>query len=68
MSRITLTAPAINHAKNIIFMVTGESKADAVHAVLEGPLEPQRYPAQLIQSVSGKTIWYLDQAAAKKLA
>jgi 6-phosphogluconolactonase len=65
--RITLTPPAINNAKAIIFLVTGANKATAVAEVLEGPTIPQHYPAQLIHCVNGKTMWYLDQAAAKKL-
>ena len=65
--RITLTAPAINQAACIIFLVTGANKASAVRSILEGSFEPQRYPAQLIHCVHGKTIWYLDHAAAEKL-
>lgn len=64
MYRITLTPSVINHSENIIFLVTGENKAPAVSAVLEGKFEPQRYPAQLINCIAGKTIWYLDKAAA----
>jgi 6-phosphogluconolactonase len=65
--RITLTPTAINHAKNIIFLVVGKNKATAVQEVLEEPINPQHYPAQLIHCVYGKTIWYLDQEAARKL-
>lgn len=65
--RITLTPTAINHAKNIIFLVAGKNKATAVQEVLEGQMNPQCYPAQLISCVYGKTIWYLDQEAARKL-
>ena len=32
--------------------------------VLEGPREPQRLPAQLIQPATGKVTWLLDAAAA----
>jgi 6-phosphogluconolactonase len=67
MYRITLTPNAINHSKHIIFLVTGQSKALAVQEVLEGPRLPEQYPAQIIHPVNGKTTWYLDQAAAKKL-
>lgn len=67
MYRITLTPPAINHSKDIIFLVTGANKATAVWEVLEGQSDSQRYPAQLIHSEYGKTIWYLDQSAAEKL-
>lgn len=67
MYRITLTPLAINHAVNIIFLVTGENKASAVSQVLEGPKNSQLYPAQLIHGVNNKTMWYLDKAAASKL-
>ncbi len=67
MYRITLTSTAINNAACVIFLVEGANKAPAVYSVLAGPTEPQKYPAQLIQPSQGKTIWYLDQAAAGKL-
>jgi 6-phosphogluconolactonase len=65
--RITLTPTAINHAKNIIFLVVGKNKAAAAQKVLEGQINPQHYPAQLIRCVDNQTIWYLDKEAAKKL-
>lgn len=67
MYRVTLTPAAINHALNVIFLVTGSNKAFALHQVLEGSFKPAQYPAQLIQCVNNKNIWYLDQAAAGKL-
>jgi 6-phosphogluconolactonase len=65
MYRVTLTPPAINNAKNIIFLVIGVNKATAVWEVLEGPVDPSHYPAQLIHGE--KIVWYIDQAAASKL-
>jgi len=67
MYRITLTPPAINHAMQIVFLVTGENKAHAVSGTLEGPADPQHYPAQLIHGANNKPVWYLDKAAANKL-
>lgn len=67
MYRITLTPDAINHSQNIIFFVTGANKAKAVREVLESPSNPILYPAQLIHSLHGQTIWYLDQEAAEEL-
>lgn len=67
MYRITLTPKAINHAKEIIFLVVGEDKAAAVWHVLEAQPDPLLYPAQLIHCVNKKNIWYLDQDAAGKL-
>jgi len=66
--RITLTAPAINHANQVIFLVTRADKAPALKAVLEGPYEPEQLPAQLIQPVHGKLLWLVDQAAGALLA
>ena len=67
MYRITLTPKAINNSLDIIFLVSGENKAAAVWNVLEGSYDPEHYPAQLIQSAHGKTFWYLDNLAARKL-
>jgi 6-phosphogluconolactonase len=65
--RITLTAPAANNAKLVIFMVTGADKAPALKAVLEGPYEPEQLPAQLIQPANGKLLWLVDTAAGGML-
>ncbi|MCC8426768.1 6-phosphogluconolactonase [Mucilaginibacter sp. UR6-11] len=65
--RITLNAPLINEAKNIAFLVYGESKAVAVHHVLEDEEDIENYPAQLIDSITGEVHWFLDEAAAADL-
>ena len=66
--RVTLTAEAANQANRVMFLVTRSDKALALKAVLEGPYEPEQLPSQLIQPVSGKLLWLVDQAAASKLA
>jgi 6-phosphogluconolactonase len=66
--RVTLTAPVINHAARVMFMVTGAEKAAAVKAVLEGPRDPDRYPAQLVAPEDGELLWLMDRAAASLLA
>jgi len=65
--RITLTPPVFNAAKRVVFVVSGLDKSTAVHAVLEGPFQPQKYPAQSINPVQGDLVWLLDQAAASQL-
>jgi 6-phosphogluconolactonase len=65
--RITLTAPAINEASQILFLVTRADKALALKAVLEGPYEPEQLPSQLIQPTHGKLAWLVDQAAGSML-
>lgn len=65
--RVTLTVPAINHARHIMFIVTGASKAERLAEVLHGAHEPRRLPSQLIQPHEGALAWFLDEAAAAKL-
>jgi 6-phosphogluconolactonase len=66
--RITITASVANQASRVMFCVTRADKALALKAVLEGPYEPEQLPAQLIQPVSGKLLWLVDQDAGSKLA
>lgn len=65
--RLTLTAPVINHAAHIAFLVTGAGKAARVAEVRRGPRAPTRLPAQLIQPADGELEWYLDRAAAQAM-
>ena len=66
--RISFTAPLINKAKNIAFLVFGESKANAVkHVIEDDKKNPQLYPTQLIAPVDGNITWFLDKAAASQL-
>jgi len=66
-SRLTLTAPVLNHAATIIFLVAGRDKAHVVEQVLHGPYVPQDLPAQFIHPDDGKLLWLLDQDAAGEL-
>ncbi|HEY0515169.1 MAG TPA: 6-phosphogluconolactonase [Thermoanaerobaculia bacterium] len=59
--RVTLTPPVLNHARRAMFLVSGEEKAAALRAVLEGAREPARYPAQIVE---GNVLWMVDRAAA----
>jgi 6-phosphogluconolactonase len=65
--RLTFTPPLLNAARNILFLVTGADKADALHAVLEGPYNPDEYPAQIVKPAHGEVVWMVDTAAAQKL-
>ncbi|XP_027100710.2 probable 6-phosphogluconolactonase 1 isoform X2 [Coffea arabica] len=66
--RITFTLPVINSASNVAVVVTGGSKADAVHLVVDD-VEPDHpsLPAKLVQPTKGNLVWFLDKAAASKL-
>ena len=65
--RITLTAPAINHAANIAFLVAGAGKAERLPEVLRGARNPRQLPSQLIQPLAGSLVWLVDKAAAERL-
>lgn len=59
--RISMTAPLINQAAQIAFLVFGDNKADAVRQVLREPLDVEKFPAQLIRADH----WFLDKKAAR---
>jgi 6-phosphogluconolactonase len=65
--RLTFTPPLLNAARNVLFLVTGSDKADALHAVLEGEYQPDEYPAQIVRPTNGEVVWMLDRAAAQNL-
>lgn len=62
--RITMTVPVLNHAAQVIFLVSGQDKAEVLKEILEGDFRPDLLPAQLIRPVDGKLLWLVDQAAA----
>ena len=67
MFRITMTAKLINKARNIVFLVAGDGKAEILRTVLKAPYQPDKYPAQLIKPVEGNLYWYVDNKAANLL-
>ncbi|HST53675.1 MAG TPA: 6-phosphogluconolactonase [Pyrinomonadaceae bacterium] len=65
--RITLSAPAINNARHVLFLVTGAGKADRLREVLKGERDTTRLPSQMIEPRDGTLEWFVDRAAAEKL-
>jgi len=65
--RLTFTPPLLNAARNVLFLVTGSDKADALQAVLEGEYQPEEYPAQIVRPTNGEVLWMLDKDATKNL-
>lgn len=66
--RLTVTVPVINHAAQVIFLISGESKAAVLREVLEGEEDLQRLPSQSIRPLSGKLLYIVDKAAARELS
>jgi 6-phosphogluconolactonase len=67
-NRVSLTPPVFNNAAHVMFLVCGPAKAPAVKNVLEGPKDPDRFPAQIIAPRDGEVLWLLDKAAASMLS
>jgi 6-phosphogluconolactonase len=63
--RITLTLPMIDHARQVMVLVSGADKAAILRDVFTTRRTPP-YPVQLINP-QGALEWYLDQAAAALL-
>lgn len=67
VNRLTLTPPVLNNARVVVFLVNGEGKADTLHHVLDGGIDVDLLPSQVIRPVTGMLIWLVDQAAASRL-
>jgi 6-phosphogluconolactonase len=63
--RITLTPAALRGARAILVIVSGENKAAAVRAALDGPMDVTCVPAQLLRAAGGHVEWIMDAAAAR---
>ncbi len=68
MFRISLTAPVVNLSSNIVFLVSGADKADAVQHIIEDKFNPDLYPAQMIKPKTGSLYWWLDESASKNIS
>jgi 6-phosphogluconolactonase len=64
--RVTLTLAAIATATHVVFLVTGEPKAEQVRRAFADPPSPA-VPASLARSAAGRTTVILDGAAASRL-
>jgi 6-phosphogluconolactonase/glucosamine-6-phosphate isomerase/deaminase len=49
-------------------LVSGENKAEAVAAAIEGPDDVRRWPAQLLRVQGDSVEWFIDRAAAQGLS
>jgi 6-phosphogluconolactonase len=62
--RITLTLPAVNAGRHVVFLVTGADKAEAVRRAFRNEPDPELAVAQLRP---GELTVFLDPAAAAEL-
>lgn len=66
LERITLTLPAVRASRQVWLLVSGEAKADAVAAAINGA-DPLDVPAAGALGTE-QTVWLLDDAAASGLS
>ena len=66
--RVSLTPVVFNAARQIMFLVSGETKAAALFDALNAPDDPERVPTQRIRPLAGQTTWFVDREAAERLA
>jgi 6-phosphogluconolactonase len=61
--RMTLTAPAINAARNVAFLISGEKKQEALLKLWHAEASPALLPSQLIRPTAGQLYFLVDKAA-----
>jgi 6-phosphogluconolactonase len=66
VDRVTMTLPTLQAGREILFLITGESKAEAVRRAFAEKPSPET-PASLVRAHAGTTTAILDRAAAAKL-
>jgi 6-phosphogluconolactonase len=66
VERVTMTLPVLSAAAQVVYLVLGESKAEAAQRAFAGPPDSAT-PASLLRSERGETIVLLDRAAAARL-
>jgi 6-phosphogluconolactonase len=66
-NRVSLTQLVFNRARTVVFMATGEKKAETLAEVLSDRYNPERLPAQRINPHDGQLLWLVDEAAAGAL-
>lgn len=68
MYRITLTAPVVNAAGVVLFLVSGADKSSALYHVMTEEYNPDLYPAQIIQPYNDNLYWFADKVACADLS
>jgi 6-phosphogluconolactonase len=66
VERVTMTLPVLSAAAQVLYLVLGEAKAEAVQRAFADAPDPA-IPASLLRSEHGETIVLLDRAAAARL-
>jgi 6-phosphogluconolactonase len=65
--RLTMTFKALNAARRVIFMATGEAKANVLAEAFGGVEHETHYPCELVAPIGARREVLLDRAAASKM-
>jgi len=65
MWRLSATFRLLHHASQVIFLASGQAKAEVVADILEGG---GAYPARTVMEGAADVTWFLDRAAAAHLS
>jgi 6-phosphogluconolactonase len=63
MWRITMTPKVLNAGRVVAFALEGTEKAAIFCAVYEDPVDPLKYPAQIVNPTDGRLLWIADDSA-----
>lgn len=66
-NRVTLTPKVLNSSRNIIFLVSGKSKAAALSKVFNDDYLPAELPVQRITPEDGSLTWLIDEESGSLL-
>lgn len=66
--RVTISGTVINNANRVFFLATGENKASRIAEIMDDAESAKLLPAYHVQPIKGKTLWFMDEAAASKIA
>lgn len=65
--RLTVTRAGLSRCAEILVLVNGASKAQALRSVCEGPVDAARFPGQLLRENAARVTWLADPEAASAL-
>lgn len=68
VTRLTLTFPVLEAAREVLFLVAGARKAEAVAAVWAHHPRGSQPPAAWVRGLKAAVTWLVDEEAATKLA
>jgi len=66
--RLTLTLRPLNHAANVIFLVSGKEKSTLLDKVFASLEEDEALPARYVRPLEGELTWLVDEEAARLLS